>query len=97
MMIITGPTKPTKKPPNLKSDCSMIPVLYAMALGGVDTGSSNAQDALKPMIIGNTAGCSTDDMPINDIATGIRIVVAAVLLIKLEKVTVIKLNKQTKT
>ena len=95
--MIIGPTNPTNIPPSRKSDCSMIPVLYAMALGGVDTGSNKAQDALKPMIMGNIDGTNTDVMLINEMATGIKIVVAAVLLIKLEKITEIKAKIQTKT
>ena len=51
-----GPTIPKTKPPNLKSFCSSFPVLYAMALGGVDMGKKRAVEAQKPITRGNTMG-----------------------------------------
>ena len=53
---IKGPAKPIKTPPNLNSFCSSIPVLKAIALGGVETGRSKAQDELNAMIATITNG-----------------------------------------
>lgn len=50
-MISAGPSNPMRMPPNLKSFCSIYPVLYTIALGGVDTGRNNAVDAAKPIIM----------------------------------------------
>ena len=53
---ITGPAKPISTPPNLNSFCSNMPVLKAMALGGVETGRSKAHEELKAMIATITKG-----------------------------------------
>lgn|GEM_PF-3567415 len=47
---IKGPSSPINTPPNLNSFCSSIPVLKAIASGGVETGSINVQDELKAII-----------------------------------------------
>ena len=51
-IITTGPIIPATIPPNLKSFCSNLPVLNAMAFGGVEIGRKSAAEALKPMTSG---------------------------------------------
>ena len=79
-----GPPKPITVPPSLKSDCFKCPVLKAIALGGEETGKNNAQEALKPM----STAIGTGSTPGIMLATGIKIVAVAVLLIMLERSTV---------
>ena len=57
-----------------------------MAFGGVEIGKNNAADALNPITNGNITVLEET----NIIAIGISIVVVAVLLIKLDKMTVSK-------
>ena len=49
-----GPSNPISKPPGRNSFCLIRPVLKAMALGGVDTGSSKAVSRQTD----NNANCS---------------------------------------
>ena len=90
-MINSGPAIPAYIPPSLKSDCCIMPVLKAIALGGVDTGRNNAQLAQRPITVGNKAGLSPPHNP----AAGMRIAAAAVLLIILEAKTVVMANIMT--
>ena len=60
-----------------------------MAFGGVETGKNKAQEALKPITKGNITGLKSAFIAAKDKAIGIKIVVAAVLLIKFENNTVI--------
>ena len=83
--ITAGPTSPIKEPPIRKSFCSINPVLYAIALGGVETGRNNAVDADNPMIIATSMlYCGRIAMP-----KGMSTVAVAVLLIILEKSIVV--------
>lgn len=75
-------------PPSLKSDCFNMPVLKAIAFGGVDTGKSNAQEADKPIIMGRVIELEASIVRTNEMAMGMKIVVVAVLLMMLEKPTV---------
>ena len=78
--ITAGPTNPIKEPPIRKSFCSIIPVLYAIALGGVETGRNNAVEADNPMIMATSMlYCGKIAIP-----KGISTVAVAVLLIMLE-------------
>lgn len=61
-----------------------------MAFGGVETGKNKAQEALKPITSGKMIGLKVGFKADNESAMGIKIVVAAVLLIKFENSTVIK-------
>ena len=92
IIINIGPVRPTNTPPSLNSFCSTMPVLYTMALGGVETGRSSAQDAHKPITRGNITGLTPTVKLEKEMATGIRMVVAAVLLIKLETPTETRLK-----
>lgn len=82
-------------PPKRNSDCLIKPVLKAMAFGGVETGKNNAQEALSPMTKGKIIGFVFPPPTIasRDTPIGMRMVVAAVLLIKFDNNTVIKPNK----
>jgi predicted outer membrane lipoprotein len=84
IVIRIGPNNPMSRPLALKSLCCSLPVLNAMAFGGVDMGNNKAQEALKPIIRGMTIGFCVPNRP----AIGMRIVAVAVLLIILEKTTV---------
>lgn len=86
-MIIAGPNNPINNPPGKNSFWPTIPILKATAFGGVDTGSNKAQDADKPIITGKNATFAPGMILTNDIPTGTKMVVAAVLLIKLESNT----------
>ena len=46
-----GPRRPTTNPPILKSEIFKNPVLYTMALGGVETGRNRAVEDARPMMI----------------------------------------------
>ena len=52
-MITMGPIMPAKNPPARKSFCSSLPVLNAMAFGGVDIGKNKAAEALSPITNGS--------------------------------------------
>lgn len=69
-----------------------MPVLKAMAFGGVETGNNNAQDADKPIIMGKVIELETSILIIREIAIGIKIVAVAVLLMIFENTTVNKPN-----
>ena len=92
-MIIIGPINPATIPPNLKSFCVILPVLKAIAFGGVEIGKNKDVEALKPMTKGSTIWL----VAANIIAIGIKIVTVAVLLIKLDIITVKSENKTTNT
>src|SRR5690606_15497684 len=96
-MIRIGPVMPITTPPSRNSFCSTIPVLYTMALGGVETGNSRAHEAHNPITRGKIAGLTPEFKLENEIATGIKIVVAAVLLMKFEIPTEIRLNRTRST
>ena len=83
-----GPNSPTNIPPNLKSDCLSIPVLKAIAFGGVETGSNNAHEAESPIINGNVIVLDTSMLMMRDMAIGMKIVAVAVLLMIFENTTV---------
>ena len=83
-----GPVKPATIPPNLKSFWTSLPVLKAIAFGGVEIGKNKAADALKPITKGNISAFVDTKI----IAIGINIVAVAVLLIKLDNTTVNKEN-----
>ena len=87
-IITTGPIIPATRPPARKSFCSSLPVLNAMAFGGVEIGKNKAAEALNPITKGRIT--LLEDTRI--IAIGIKIVVVAVLLIKFERMTVNKEN-----
>lgn len=76
--------RPATIPPCLKSFRLIFPVLYAIALGGVDTGKNKAAEALNPM----TIVMISISLETNTMAMGINMVVVAVLLIKFENTTV---------
>ena len=57
-----------------------------MAFGGVEMGSNNAQDALRPITNGRKIGSTIS----HKTATGMSMVAVAVLLMILEKITVQK-------
>jgi len=65
-----------------------------MAFGGVETGRNKAHDAQRPMTSGKIIGLKSGFKVVKDNAMGIKMVVAAVLLIKFENKTVI--NAKTK-
>ena len=86
IVMIIGPNNPKRVPPYRKSFCSSLPVLYAIALGGVDIGKYKAAEALKPITKGKIAGFSKVRIRL----IGIRIVAVAVLLMIFDKITVRK-------
>jgi len=86
-----GPKSPIISPPNLKSFCSNLPVLYAIAFGGVEIGKNNAVEAQSPMTTGRIIGL----LYVSIIPIGIKIVAVAVLLIILDNITVKKAKKKT--
>ena len=70
----------------------------AIAFGGVDTGKNKAQEALKPITNGKIIGLISLPLTMvsKDTPIGIKMVVAAVLLIKLASTIVIKPNNASK-
>lgn len=84
---INGPSNPINNPPGKNSFCPTIPILKATAFGGVETGSNKAQEADNPITTGKKATLAPGIILTSEIPTGTKIVVAAVLLIKLDKTT----------
>ena len=79
-----GPSIPIKIPPILKSFCSSNPVLYTIALGGVDTGRNNAVEVARPI-----AKATCDSKPTRiAMPNGINTVAVAELLMMFEKIIV---------
>ena len=79
-----GPSIAIRMPPILKSFCSSKPVLYTIALGGVDTGRNNAVEVARPI-----AMATCDSKPIRiAIPKGINTVAVAELLMMFEKIIV---------
>jgi hypothetical protein len=76
-MMSAGPSTPTSIPPRRKSLCSISPVEYAIAFGGVETGRKSAVEAERPITMHTSTGCAGRML----IPSGMKTALVAVLLI----------------